>query len=42
MRKGVIALVALALAAAGIVASSSNAQGRGSLQRIKHIVVIYE
>ena len=42
MRNGVIALVTIALAVAGVVASSSDAQGRGSLQRIKHIVVIYE
>jgi acid phosphatase len=42
MRNGVIALAVLALAATGIDASSSQAQGRGSLQRIKHIVVIYE
>jgi acid phosphatase len=43
MRKRVIALAVLVTAAAGLMASaSSHAQGRGDLQRIKHIVVIYE
>ena len=43
MRKRVIALATLAFAAAALVASaSSHAQGAGDLQRIKHIVVIYE
>ena len=46
MRKRVFALATLAIAAAALVASASSSQatttGRGDLQRIKHIVVIYE